>query len=93
MPPNHTHLTRLSAHLAHLTIDAIQTADQLLAQPMNDAEAELHLTPAASLLTMLLDQLQDALYRAEKLDQSHRQRDLIIAQTIARHVDLVAHAA
>jgi hypothetical protein len=50
---------------------------------MDDMQAELHLAPAASILTIVLDHLQDALYRAEKLDQSHGAEDLRVNRILA----------
>jgi hypothetical protein len=83
MPTNRTTPTAASTRLCRLAIDALQAADELIAQPMDDMQAELHLAPAASILTIVLDHLQDALYRAEKLDQSHGAEDLRVNRILA----------
>jgi hypothetical protein len=82
VPTNRPSTTALSARLTTLALDVQRAADQLLAEPMNDVEVSRHLSAPVVLLSALLDQLADAIYRAEKLEQSNRLRDLEIARLI-----------
>jgi len=66
-----------------MAIDLQRAVDQLLAMLGTASEAELHLTPPAALLHPVLDDLHDAIYRAQKLDQSNWAHDLAIARVIA----------
>jgi hypothetical protein len=83
MPTNRTTLPAASSRLCRLAVEALQTTDALLAQPFNDADGDVYLVPAMSLLNMALDRLQDRMYRAQKLDQSHRAEDLTIDRMLA----------
>jgi hypothetical protein len=83
MPTNRTHLSAASSRLCRAAVDALQAADELLAQPLDEFEAERYLTPGLSILAMALDHLQDGLYQAEQLDQSHRASDLAISRMFA----------
>ena len=83
MPTNHPSLTTLAARVRILAIDLERAIDRLLAEPMNEAQASRHLSGALFLVDNAAQQIEDALYRSEKLDQSGRGRDLEIARTIA----------
>jgi hypothetical protein len=83
MPTNRTTPTTASARVQRLAIEALKAADQLIARPLNEFDAELHLAPPMAIITMVLDHLEDGLYRAEKLDQSHRTEDLRVDRLLA----------
>jgi hypothetical protein len=50
---------------------------------LNEFDAELHLAGPTAIITMVLDHLEDGLYRAGKLDQSHRPEDLRVDRLLA----------
>jgi hypothetical protein len=83
MPTNHTHPSAASSRLCRTAVDVLQAADELLAQPLDEYEAERYLTPGLSILAMVVDQLSDGLYHAEQLDQSHRANDLATNRMLA----------
>ena len=84
MPTSHT--TRLALRLTRLALDVDRLARQLAAEEHIDTES---LVPGAIyLLATAVEELEVALYRAEKLDQSHRAEDLPAARAIAYpHLD------
>lgn len=51
---------------------------------MDELDADLHLAAPASIIAAVLERLDDALYRAENLDQGHRAEDLRIDRILAR---------
>jgi hypothetical protein len=79
MPTSHT--TRLAVQLTRLALDVDQVARQLAAEEHLDTETLL--PGAIYLLATALDELENALYLAEKLDQSHRREDLATARATA----------
>ena len=83
MPTNHTTPTDLSRRLVRLALDADQLAYALTSHPMNDIQADMHLGPPALLLRHVIEVLEDAMYEAEKLDQSHQAEDRTVARLLA----------
>ena len=83
MPTNRATLTAASARLQRIAIDALKAADELIAQPLNEHDAELHLAAPTAIIAMVLDHLEDRVYRAEKLDQSHRAEDMRLDRLLA----------
>lgn len=83
MPTHLTTPTVLSARLLRLMADAQRVADRLLALDLDAVQAEICLAPAAASLAWLLDGLEDAMYRAERVDQRHRAADLAMARALA----------
>ena len=84
MPTNHTtRLTVLSARISRLAVEAQRAADQLLAESLDYGEAEAVLAAPTLLLSSLVEDLMDTIYRSEKLDERHRLQDLAIAREIA----------
>lgn len=79
MPTRYT--TRLALRLTRLALEVDQITQQLAAEP--HIEIETLIPGAASLLTTALDRLENALYLAEELDQSHRAQDLAVARATA----------
>jgi hypothetical protein len=79
MPANPT--TRLAAQLTRLALDVDHVALRLAAEEHLDVETLL--PGAMHLLATALDELETALYLAEKLDQSHRAQDLAAARATA----------
>ena len=75
--------TTAAGRLSRLAIDALQAADEFLALLLDEGQAELQLAPTLSIFAMVLDHLEDALYQAENLDQSHRADDLAINHALA----------
>jgi hypothetical protein len=83
-----TQAAALAARLVRLAVEAQPIADQLAAAPLNDVDTELLLAPAAAALATMLDTLEDSMYRADKLDQSHCASDLA---HLRRHTGLPPH--
>lgn len=76
----------VTTEIVHRALAEAQLAvDQLIAVAMAEHEfaAEMLLAPAALLASSIADDLADALYRNEKLDQSHRSNDLAVARALA----------
>jgi hypothetical protein len=66
-----------------MAVDAMRVADALIASDLSEVEYERHLQRPYVLLHSIVENLEDALYRNEKFDQSHRNSDLAIARQLA----------
>ncbi len=83
MPTSHT--TRLALRLTRLACDVDQIARRLAA--LEELDTDPVLPGAMHLLVTALDELENALYLAETLDQRHRAEALAAARMLA-HPDL-----
>jgi hypothetical protein len=68
-------LPALSIRLARLALEVDELVLQITAEPLDDGDSTL-ITPAARHLALALDTLEDALYTADKLDQSRPSKRL-----------------
>ncbi len=82
MPTNHTTLPALSARLCNLAVDAQWLADLLVAHDFPDGEADLALSAAASLLTSVVECLEAAIYRSERLDRRGVREELSVLRAL-----------
>ena len=73
-----------SARVCAALVTAHRAVDELVAEAdKSEGTAELLLAGPALLVSFLEDDLQDALYRSEKLDRSHAADDPAGARAIA----------
>jgi hypothetical protein len=85
MPANQTTTpVALAARLSRLAVEAQWVADRLVARPFEYGDAAVLMSGPAQLFASLWDCLEDAMYRAEKLDQRHADQDLVALREIAR---------
>ena len=65
------------------SVHALRATDQLVAQYVDNTDVDHHLMPSLAILINAIDRLQDAVYQAESIDQSHRADDLALNRAIA----------
>ncbi len=75
MSPIQIDVGALATRLGRLAIELDECVHQLTAEPLSDGGAVLLTAPALH-IGLVLDELENALYLTEKLDQSHRSRCL-----------------
>ena len=68
----------LSARLGRLACEADQTIQEIIARPVTERDELLLAAPIAH-IALTLDNITDAVYRSEKLDQRSADQDRVAA--------------